>query len=160
MSKSLYIVFALLIPLLALAGEISDFDIATYSLTGKDGRPSGMEMRLSKSNGIWVMQGKEKEAKAPWKNISCDTGCEYRASTNVEQEKYLASFPGDMSNRFDISCIQNIAGAFCRLTNKNDASKGGYALIALVTGKPIPMSLQRLTRPYPSNQVTNADIAR
>lgn len=157
MSKLLYIALTLLIPLLALAGEISDFDIATYSLNGKDGRPSGMEMRLSKSNGKWVMEGKKEEPNAPWKNISCDTGCEYRVSTNAEEEEYLASFPGDMLSRFEISCIQNIAGAFCRLTKKNDSSKGGYALIALVTGKPIPMSLQRLTRPYPSNQVVNMD---
>jgi hypothetical protein len=56
-----------------------------------------------------------------------------------------------MQNRFDIACIQNMASAFCRLTNKENPSQGGYALVALVTGKPVPMSLQRLTRPYPSN---------
>jgi hypothetical protein len=160
MSKRLLIALALLLPLLAFAGEISDFDIATYSLTGKDGQPSGMEMRLSKANGKWVMEGKSKGSTAPWKNISCDPGCEYRASTNSEQMAYLASFPGDMPKQFDIACIQNVANAFCRLTKKDDASKGGYALIALVTGKPVPMSLKRLTRPYPSNPAVNADAAR
>lgn len=160
MPRPLHIVLIFFLPFLAFAGEISDFDIATYSLTGKNGQSSGMLMRLSRTNGKWVMQGKEKESIAPWKDISCDTICEYRVSTNSEQEAYLASFPENMSSQFDIACIQNIANAFCRLTKKNDASKGGYALIALVTGKPIPMSLQRLTRPYPSNQVANTDTMR
>jgi hypothetical protein len=149
MYKRLCIIF--IIPFCALAGEISDFDVATYSLIGKNGQPSEMQIRLSISNGKWIMEGKEKEISAQWKNISCDTGCEYRTSTNAEQEVYLASFPEDISSRFDIACIQNIASAFCRYTKKNDASKGGYALIALVTGKPVPISLQRLTRPYSSS---------
>ena len=145
MTKLLLIAIVFLTPLSALAGEISDFDIATYSLTGKNGQPSGMQMRLSRINGKWVMEGKDKGM--PWKNISCDTGCEYRASTITERETYLASFPADMPKQFDISCIQNIASAFCRLTKKDDPSKGGYAFIALVTGKPVPMSLQRLASP-------------
>lgn len=149
MLKLLFIALALLAPFSVFAGEISDFDIATYSLTGKDGQPSGMQMRLSRIDGKWVMEGKGKEPTDSWKNIICDSGCEYRVSTNLEQEAYLSSFPGDMPKQFNIACIQNMASAFCRLTKKNDASKGSYALIALVTGKPVPMSLQRLTRPYP-----------
>lgn len=160
MSKLLLIAVVFFAPISSLAGEISDFDIAAYSLTGKDGQPSGRQMRLSKTNGKWIMEGKEKEPMAPWKNISCDTGCEYRASTNTEQETYLASFPSDMLKQFDISCIQNIPNAFCRLTKKDDPSRGGYTLIALVTGKPVPMSMQRLTRPYHSDPATNTDTAR
>jgi TonB family protein len=152
MPKLLIITLAFLAPFMAFAGEISDIDIATYSLTGKDGQPIGMQMRLSRSNGKWVMEGKKKEPAAPWKNLSCDTGCEYRTSTNLEQEAYLKSFPGDMSSQFEIACIQNMASAFCRITKKNDATKGGYALIALVTGKPVPISLQRLTSPLTSNE--------
>lgn len=109
-----------------IAGEISDFDLATYALTGKDGQPIGMQIRLSRTNGKWVMEGKEKELQTPWKDISCDNGCEYRASMNAEREAYLASFPGDIPKQFDISCIQNMANAFCRLTKKDDPSKGGY----------------------------------
>lgn len=159
MSRLLLIALVLLAPTFASAGEISDFDIATYSLTGKDGQPGRMQMRVSRPNGKWVMEGKNEPA-APWKNISCDTGCEYKASTNAEQEAYLASFPGDMPRQFDIACIQNMANAFCRLTKKDDASRGGYALIALVTGKPIPMSLQRLTTPYPANPAVHSGAAR
>lgn len=148
MYKFLLIIIAFLVPLIIYAEEITDFDIATYSLNDKDGQPTGMLIRLSKVNNKWVMEGKEKGANAAWKNISCDYGCEYRVSTQMEHETYLALFPTIMQNQFDISCIQNVANAFCRLKNKNNPSKGGYTLIALVTGKPIPMSLQRLTRPY------------
>jgi len=124
--------------------EISDFDIATYALTQSNGQLTGMQMRLSKSNGKWLMEGKE--ANTQWKNISCERGCDYRTSTNSEAGKYLASFPAEMQQQFDIACIQNSANAFCRLAKKDNPSKGGYVLIALVTGRPIPMSLQRLTQ--------------
>ena len=60
MFKLLLIAVVFFAPLSSLAGEISDFDIATYSLTGKDGQPSGMQMRLSRTNGKWVMEGKKK----------------------------------------------------------------------------------------------------
>jgi len=109
-----------------------------------------MLMKLSKVNNKWIMEGKEKGPNAAWKNISCDSGCEYRRSTKIEHDIYLSLFSENIQKRFDISCIQNIANAFCRLTKKNDSSKGGYTLIALVTKKPVPMSLRRLTRPYPS----------
>lgn len=159
MLRLLLVAITLLAPFFSFAGEISEFDIATYSLDGKNGQPSGMQMRLSRPNGKWVMEGKD-DSSSPWKNISCDSGCDYRTSAIFEQEAYLASFPSDMQKQFDIACIQNMANAFCRLTKKSDASKGGYALIGLVTGKPVPMSLQRLTRPYPSNPAVNADAAR
>ena len=149
MRKLLLVSLVQLASFSVLAGEISDMDIATYSLTGKDGKPTGTQMRLSKPDGKWLMEGKQAPS-APWKNVSCDKGCEYRTSLISEQGAYLASFPVDMQKQFDIACIQNVANAFCRLTNKSDASKGGYALIALVSGKPVPMSLQRITAPYPS----------
>jgi len=152
MFKLLLVSITFLFPLAMYAGEITDFDIATYSLTSKDGLPTGMQIKLYKVNNKWVMEGKEKGSNAPWKNISCDTDCEYRASTQLEHETYLALFPTITQNQFDISCIQNIANAFCRIQKKDNPSKGGYVLIALVTGKPISMSLQRLTRPYSSNK--------
>lgn len=155
MSK-LLITLVLLVPLIAVAGEISDFDVATYALITKDGQPSGMQIRLSRAHGKWIMEGKE--SRAPWKIISCDTGCDYRKSTHVEQEAYLSSFPADMPKQFDISCIQNEANAFCKLTMKNNTSKGGYVLVALVTEKPIPMSLQRLTSSLSSKPSINTGV--
>lgn len=142
-----FFALALLVPSMVLCNEISDYDVATYSLSGKDGKPSGMMLRLEKSNGKWIVYGKKKEPTDPWKNISCDAGCDYRASTAAESRGYLSVFPGEMPKKFEIACIQNKANAFCRLTMKSNPQKGGYALVALVTGKPVPMTLQRLAGP-------------
>ena len=132
------------IPAFGIAAEISDKDVATYALTRKDGQFTDMQIRLSINSGKWVMEGKNSQT--PWKNISCDRDCEYRPSTQEEKNAYLASFPSEMQKQFDIACIQNVANAFCSLTKKDNPSKGGYTFIALVTGRPVPMSLQRLTR--------------
>jgi hypothetical protein len=135
-------VFIIFMSSFAVASEISEFDVAAYALIGKNGQPTNMQMRLSKSKGTWVMEGRE--APGEWKSLSCDKGCEYRTSTKHEEDMYLAAFPKSMHEKFDIACIQNMASAFCRLTKKDDPEKGGYALIALVTGKPMPIQLQRL----------------
>jgi hypothetical protein len=88
------------------------------------------------------MEGRE--VPAAWKIISCDTGCEYRASKYEEEDKYLSYFPKSIQNTSSIACIQNMAQAFCRVAKKDNPRQGGYALIGLVTGTPIPISLQRL----------------
>jgi hypothetical protein len=150
MFNRLILLAACLFPVFAAASEISDFDIGTYALTKSDGNPTGMEMRLSRSKGNWMMEGKETASTESWKSISCASGCEYRLTSNSERDLYLATFPVEMQKQFDMSCIQNMANAFCRLTNKNDPSKGGYVLVALVTGKPTAVSLKRLTSPSPS----------
>lgn len=144
MKKLLAAIVILAIPVFGVAAEISITDVATYVLTKEDGQATDMHIRLSRNNGKWVMEGKQ--AQSPWKNISCDRDCTYRASTQTEKDTYLASFPSGMQKQFNIACIQNVANAFCRLTKKDDPTKGGYAFIALVTGNPVPLSLRRLTR--------------
>ncbi|HEY1028551.1 MAG TPA: hypothetical protein VGE28_13120 [Pseudomonas sp.] len=123
---------------LAGAGEILDSDTGTYVLLGRDSAPTEVFYRLSKQDGEWVMHGKQ--AGSTWTNISCDSGCDYRKTTHDEITAY---FPADWVANTDIACIQNIAQAFCRFTAKTDPGKTGHVLIALVTGTPIPMFLQR-----------------
>ena len=137
-------VFIILISSFTVASEISEFDVATYVMIGKNGQPTKMQIRLSQSKGTWVMEGRE--APGEWKSISCDKGCEYRTLTKDEEDKCLAAFPKSMLEKFDVACIQNMASAFCRFTKKDDPEKGGYVLIALVTGKPTPIQLQRLPK--------------
>jgi hypothetical protein len=150
MFKRLIFFAVFLLPVFAAASEISDFDIGTYALTKSDGNPVGMEMRLSRSKGNWMMEGREIASSESWKSISCASGCEYRLTSNSERDLYLAIFPVEMQKQVDMSCIQNMANAFCRLTNRNDPSKGSYVLVALVTGRPNAIFLKRLTSPYPS----------
>ena len=126
------------------ANAISELDFGIYELVRVDGQLTGMQMRLSKMNGAWLMEGKEGGV---WRNISCDQGCEYRASSTKESALYLNSFPVEVQNQFNIACIQNVANAFCRLDKKAEPSRGFYALVTLVAGRPIPILLKRMPKP-------------
>lgn len=140
MNKLPLFLFALiLISPFAIAGDIAESDNGTYVLLGRDRAPTDMFYRLSKIGDKWVMDGKEPGG--TWKNISCDKGCDYRKTTDGEIKTY---FPADWIANADIVCIQNIAQAFCRYNPRGDLSKVGYVVIALVTGKPIPMFLKRV----------------
>ncbi|MEO7886521.1 hypothetical protein [Polaromonas sp.] len=142
MRKLFLAIVVSLVSLPCLAAEIGEPDMATYAISGKDGQPSRMQIRLSRKPDKWLMEGKEGDA--PWKSISCDRACEYRTSTENETTSYLGAFPAEMQGQFDMACIQNVANAFCRVTRKDNPSIGGYAFVALVTGTPIPMTLIRV----------------
>ena len=90
------------------------------------------------------MDGQEGEA--PWHNISCDAGCQYTTSDEASIGRYLAALPASMQSRYDMACIENSANAFCRITMKSNPAKGGYLMVLLVSGRPTPASLTRLSR--------------
>lgn len=140
MKKILFLFGVLSLSLFVSAGEISKQDAGTYVVLDQKRAPTGMFYRLSKDNEKWVAEGRKPGA--DWINISCDSGCEYRASTEPEIQSY---FPADWRANTRISCIQNMAQAFCRYTAKEDKMKGGYVMIALVTGRPIPIFLRRVS---------------
>ncbi len=123
----------------AAADSLNDGDTGTYVVLDKNRNPTEMFYRLSQSDGKWVMDGKKPGG--GWANISCDTGCEYRDSTEGEIQTY---FPPDWRANTSISCIQNMAQAFCRYSVKEDSTKRGYVVIALVTGRPIPIFVRRV----------------
>jgi hypothetical protein len=140
MNKIAVLLIALiLISPFAFAGEISETDMGTYVLLGRDRAPTDMFYRLSKSGEKWAMEGKKPGGS--WKNISCDKGCDYRRTTDSEIETY---FPADWRANTDIACIQNIAQSFCRFNEKRAPAKAGYVVIALVSGRPIPMFIRRV----------------
>lgn len=140
MNKLFLLVAALiLISPCSIAGEISETDSGTYVLLGHNNAPVDMFYRLTKSGEKWVMDGKKPGDS--WKNISCDKGCDYTVATPREIETY---FPAELTAKLDIVCIKNIAQAFCRYSPKEDHTKSSYVVIALVTGKPIPMFIRRV----------------
>ena len=124
---------------IAFAGGLSDSDAGTYEYLGKNRAPTGVLYRLSHSNGKWEASGKIPGKE--WKNISCDAGCEYRNSTAKEIQSY---FPPDWLAGVEMACIQNTAQAFCRFSPNQDAGKAGHVVVALVTGKPIPILVRRV----------------
>ena len=124
----------------ATAAELSEQDAGTFIILDQKGAPTEMSYRLSVNNGKWAAEGKK--SGSTWANISCDTGCEYRASSESEIQSY---FPADWRANSQISCIQNIAQAFCRYTATQDPTKGGHLIISLVTGRPIPVFVRRVS---------------
>lgn len=139
MKKTFMLFAALFYSFVAASAELSESDTGTYVVLDKNRTPTEMFYRLSKSDGKWVMEGKKPGH--DWANISCDAGCEYRLSSESEVQTY---FPSDWRANTDISCIQNVAQAFCHYTIKGESTKGGYVVIALVTGWPIPIFVRRV----------------
>ncbi|WP_084150929.1 hypothetical protein [Azohydromonas australica] len=124
---------------LAGASALSEADTGTYVILDRAKNPTDMFYRLSRSGDKWVMEGKKPGGR--WANISCDAGCEYRTSTEAEIKQY---FPADQRASLDFACIQNMAQAFCRYLTKENPNKGGYVVVALVTGQPIPVLVRRV----------------
>jgi hypothetical protein len=123
----------------AAAGPISTYDTGTFVILGKDRAPTNMFYRLSQNKNNWRMEGKEPGG--TWKDISCDRGCGYKATSPAEAASYL---PAAMSEKYDIVCIKNVAQAFCRYTLTSEPKQGGYVVVALVTGRPTPILVQRV----------------
>lgn len=126
-------------PLHANADEISEADMGTYVILGRNNEPVDMFYRISKSGDKWVMDGKKPGES--WKNISCDNGCDYSKATHSEIITY---FPVEIQAIADIACIKNIAQAFCKHRPKGDSTEYTYVVMALVTGSPIPILLRRV----------------
>lgn len=123
----------------AAGQSLNESDVGTYVLLDQKRNATEMFYRLSQKDGKWVAEGKSPGGK--WSNISCDQGCEYRDSNSSEIETY---FPSDWRANVDIACIQNIAVAFCRYALKDDQRQRGYVMIALVTGRSVPMFVRRV----------------
>jgi hypothetical protein len=124
----------------SIAAELSDADTGTYEWLNPKGEPTGVLYRLSRSSeGKWVAEGFIPGQ--GWKNVGCDVGCEYRNSASDEVQKY---FPASWITNADISCIQNVAQAFCRYSGKTDPNRNGHVVIALTSGKPIPVMVRKV----------------
>lgn len=139
MRRILAIVWLVLSSSTFAATPISSSDTGTFVILGKDRKPTSLFYRLTLSDNVWKMEGKENNKQ--WKYISCENLCQYNQVTDQEATTYL---PNAMRGNYDMSCIKNIAQAFCRYTLKSNRKQGGYAVIGFVTGQPIPILLQRV----------------
>ncbi|MFG6414384.1 hypothetical protein ACG02S_10805 [Roseateles sp. DC23W] len=129
----------LAISLTASAVELTAADGGTFAVLDRQQAPTQIYYPLSLKDGKWLMEGKQ--AGAPWTDLSCETGCEYRASTDAEVQAHV---PSAWRERADFTCIRNVAQAFCRYSAKgNTAAAPNYVVIALVTGQPVPLFVRR-----------------
>lgn len=124
------------------APPIIERDTGTYVVLGKDQQPTDVFYRLSQTENTWKMEGKI--GNAPWKDISCEQSCQYQPTDAQAAASYL---PPAMRENYDISCINNIAQAFCRYTLKSNPGQGGFVVVGLVTAQPTPILLRRISKP-------------
>lgn len=139
MKRALILLAAVSCAFPAMAGGLTAGDAGTYVLLDRHHRPVDMFFRLYRQDGKWFMDGKKPGA--AWSSISCAVGCEYRDSNAAEIKRY---FPAGWRAHTNISCIQNIAEAFCHYTLKKDLERGGYVMITLVSGHPVPLFVRRV----------------
>ncbi|HEY0957572.1 MAG TPA: hypothetical protein VGE36_22665 [Roseateles sp.] len=126
--------------LTASAVELTATDGGTFAVLDRQQVPTQMYYRLSLKDGRWLMEGKQPGA--PWTDLSCETGCEYRASTDAEVQAHV---PAAWRERADFACIRNVAQAFCRYSAMgNIAAAPSYVVIALVTGQPVLLFVRRV----------------
>ena len=137
--RAAFILAMLVASSVASAARVSDADAGTYEWLGPNQAPTGVLFKLSRSGDNWVAVGKLPHK--DWTAVSCGTGCEYVDSTDEQIRGY---FPPRALASTDIACIQNIAQAFCRLQSKSAPERVGHVMVALVTGRPIPVLLRRV----------------
>ena len=137
--KAAFMLVTLVASSVATAAGVSDADAGTYEWLGQNQAPAGVFFRLSRSGDKWVAAGKLPQKE--WTSISCGAGCGYVDSTD---EQVRAYFPPRVLASTDVTCIQNIAQAFCRLQSKSAPQRVIHAIVALVAGRPIPVLLRRV----------------
>jgi len=158
MSRPLVALLLLMAGLSARAAEISDVDVGIYFFKGRDGTP-GNHFALTKENGKWVL--KDQESGGPVAKVHCLSDCEYRATTEAENEKL---FPAAYRRMQDMACLKNVSFAFCRMSEKQlpvcgkepvpvggmcrlstdlKGSKPTYLMFPLFAPKPAPISTWR-----------------
>jgi hypothetical protein len=124
-----------------IAHGLDQTDVGVYGLIHRDGHLTEDRYRLLKGEGRW-----EIEAITPggeWENITCEVDCQLSASSDADVEFFMgAKPPPGMS----ATCVHNKAFAFCRV-EETVSGRRHYRLIALITGDPIHMKLQRMEDP-------------
>jgi len=77
-------------------------------------------------------------------DISCGPHCSYRPSSTADVQSY---FPSGRLEHARISCIQNIAQAFCKFESRDDPAPLNYMVVMLMQKPPIPVFVRKISTP-------------
>jgi len=139
----------------AVAADISESDTGTYFSKGRDGTARYFVLEMVGGKWVW----KDKDPAGPIAKVACLSDCEYRVTTDAENQKL---FPTEQRQFQDMACIKNISFAFCRLSQKQlppcgpsaptpclvrqapTAAKPSYVMFALFAGKPALIPIWRV----------------
>lgn len=121
------------------ADKLTDEDIGAYVVLDQHFRATDVYYRLSRSEAKWQLEGKQ--FGGGWMQITCQLDCDYQVASAEEIQQY---FPEEWHTQTRIACIRNRLQAFCRYTVKQEPDKGGYLVISLAMGQPVPLFLRKV----------------
>ena len=136
----LCIVFACFItPVFALGSE----DQGYYQLLKPTGEASGVKMQFVLQDGQWIMFGKQPQEE-DFRPVCVGEGeCKLRSASEEEIKSWLPILPANLQ-KAEISCIVNIAFAFCRADIE---AKPHYLWLALVGENTVALALEKEQAP-------------
>jgi hypothetical protein len=129
-----------LLVLSAAASALDSSDVGTYAVVHRDGHVTNFTFFVSSSKGSWDVE--QQNPDGSWNNVTCEHDCLLRESTSQDIKRF---FPSSTLAHLSPSCVNNTAFAFCNYTAQASSQEKGYIFIALVTPKPTPMRLKKLS---------------
>lgn len=118
-------------------------DVGDYVLLNQQERPTPSKMRFTlQENGQWVMDGKQGDG--AWQPVCRGTGtCRLVAASANEVAQWKAVLPQHWQAHH-FSCIRNVAFAFCRVTDKDNANRRAYWWFALINNQIHALPVKRI----------------
>lgn len=124
----------------ALSNGLAPQAAGDYVLLDAHQKNTDVQFRLKLKGKQWIADGSQ-NAGVSWSPVCEATGeCKLVTSSKEDIEGFFEQYPHVLSNT-DVSCIHNIAFAFCGLTLDK---KTDYVMVTLVTNPPQVMPYNRI----------------
>ncbi|WP_109078207.1 hypothetical protein [Aggregatibacter kilianii] len=124
----------------ALADGLPPQVAGDYVLLDPHQNNTDVQFRLKLKGKQWLADGSQNAGKS-WSPVCEANGeCKLETSSKAQIENFFEQYPHVLS-RADVSCIHNMAFAFCGLTVDK---RTDYVMLALVTNPPQIMPYNRI----------------
>lgn len=119
-----FLLFSSLLAIALPSYALDKSDAGEYVLLNLQQQPTPTQMRFYQRGTQWVMDGKHGDA--AWQSICHGDGkCRLQAAKPSDVRAYQAMLPQKMRTN-PLSCIQNVAFAFCRMNDGTNDKRRLY----------------------------------
>lgn len=126
----------------ANAYALDKIDAGEYVLLNTRQEATTMQMRFYQNGTQWVMDAKN--GNENWQSICNAKGaCRLQASSKQDIKRWQQLLPNEIKN-MPMSCINNIAFAFCRVSKPDNPNQRLYWWFAWRNGQTYALGLNRL----------------
>ncbi len=126
----------------ALAHNLDKHDAGEYVLLNTQQQATPTMMRFSQKGKQWVMDGKQ--GRTDWQPVCRGDGeCKLKPSSAAQVRQWQKLLPSSFQTA-PMSCIQNIAFAFCRVSKPDNPDMRLYWWFAWQDGQTYALGLNRL----------------